>query len=177
MIFTHPDDYDSLGSLVQMNPPIRNKDHQQAIWTALLDGTVDVVASDHAPHLLEEKKMAYPNSPSGLPGVQTLLPLMLNFVNLKKISLKQVIDLLFYNPVKIFNLKNMGIDVGCKANFSIVDLNKKFELKNKWIESKCGYTPYDGMKVCGFPHTVILNGQVALSEGQIVGDPKGKSLV
>ena len=177
LLMSHPEDYDRLGSLVQMNPPIRSKTHQKALWQALKDGTVSVVASDHAPHLLEEKQKPYPESPSGLPGVQTLLPLMLNFHNQGKITLKKVVDVMFENPVKIFGLKDMGMSSGCLANFSVVDLKGKFEITNKWIQSKCGYTPYDGMQVVGRPMTTILNGEVALLDGEIVGDPKGKEFL
>ena len=101
---------------------------------------------------------------------------MLNWYSQKKLSLKKVVDLMFYNPVRIFGLKGLGMSEGCQANFTIVDLNREFEITNKWIESKCGYTPYDGMKVRGFPVTTILNGQVAMLDGEILGEPKGKKL-
>lgn len=168
LLFSHPEDYDRLGSLVQMNPPIRSKTHREALWKAMNDGTVDVIASDHAPHTLEEKNQPYPECPSGLPGVQTILPLMLNWHSQNKLTLKKIVDLMFHNPVRIFGLKGLGMKEGCQANFTIVDLDREFEITNQWIESKCGYTPYDGMKVRGLPVTTIINGQLAMLDGEIV---------
>ena len=97
-----PECYIKLGSLAQMNPPIREKKHQDMLWKAIRDDVADMIGSDHAPHSLENKKKEYPETPSGMPGVQTLVPLMLNHVNNNKLTLNQFIKLVCENPVRIF---------------------------------------------------------------------------
>ena len=170
-----PDCYDELGSLSQMNPPVRNKSHQDGLWKGIKNGTVNVIGSDHAPHTLKEKMNAWPSSPSGMPGVQTLLPIMLNHVNNGKLELKKLIELTSINVAKIYNIKNKGqIKVGYDADFTVVDLNKKVILKNKIIASKCKWTPFNNMKIKGFPYATIVNGTVKMLDGKIIGKPDGK---
>lgn len=177
LIFSFPEDYDRLGSLIQMNPPIRSREHQDRLWQAINDGTVDVVGSDHAPHLLSEKQKPYPQSPSGMPGVQTLLPLMLNMYSKGKLSLQRLVELLCINPAKIYQIQGMGhIGSGQLANLTIVDLKKQKTITNDWIESKCKWTPYDGMTVYGWPISAIIEGKVALWQEEIIGKPYGRSL-
>ena len=177
LIFSFPEDYDRLGSLIQMNPPIRSKKHQQHIMQAVRNGTVDVMGSDHAPHLLSEKQKPYPKSPSGMPGVQTILPLMLNMCFQKKLSLHRVIELLCINPAKIYGIQGMGfIAPEQLANLSIVDLKKTKTITNDWIESKCRWTPYDGMVVHGWPVASIIEGHVALWDEEVIGRPYGRPL-
>ena len=160
-----------------MNPPIRDKSHQAGLWKGIVDKTVDVVGSDHAPHTLAEKMKPYPKSPSGMAGVQTLLPIMLNFVNDKKLSIHDLVRLVSYNPCKIYNIKNKGqIKIGFDADLVIVDIKKQFEITNSWIASKCKWTPYDQIKVTGFPISTIVNGNIVMQDNQIVGDPKGKKV-
>lgn len=164
-----PECYERLGTLAQQNPPIRDKRHIEKLWLAVLNGTVDVLGSDHAPHTLEEKNKPYPQSPSGFPGVQTLIPIMLNHVHNKKLSLEKFAQLVTENPRRIFNIKNKGrIAVGYDADFTIVDLKKENTITNKWIASKCGYTPFDGMKVTGWPTHTILKGKIVMQDDQIV---------
>lgn len=163
---TAPECYQRLGSLAQMNPPVRGAEHQQALWQAIENGVVDVIGSDHAPHTLEEKARSYPNSPSGMTGVQTLLPLMLNHVNHGRLSLQRLVDLTSTGPARLFHMKNKGrIAVGYDADFSIVDLSAQRTIKNDWIASVVGWTPYDGMKITGWPiHTVIRGTAVVRDE-------------
>ncbi len=164
-----PECYERLGSLAQMNPPIRDERHQKALWKAVTEGWVKVMGSDHAPHTLEEKSKPYPQSPSGIPGVQTFVPLMLNHVNQGRLSLVRLVELLSQNPCQIFDIKNKGrIAVGYDADFSIVDMQKVRTVENKWIQSKCGYSPYDGMNLQGWPHSVILKGELVFQEDQII---------
>jgi len=138
-----PDCYDKLGTYAQMNPPIRDKSHYDRLWYAVKNNLNDTIGSDHAPHLKENKEKIYPNSPSGMPGVQTLMPVMLNHVNDGKLSLEQLMNSICENPVKIFGIKDKGfIKVGFDADFTIVDMNKKIIIKNENIESKCGWTPF-----------------------------------
>ena len=142
-----PNCYESLGSKSQMNPPIRNRNHQKGLWEGIRDGTVNVIGSDHAPHTLKEKSLNWPNSPSGLPGVQTSLHIMLDFVSKKKLSLEKVIELLSYNPAKIYNIKNKGqIKKNFDADITIVDLNKRYTIKDTDMAYKCRWTPFHGKK-------------------------------
>jgi dihydroorotase len=172
-----PECYERLGTLAQQNPPIRDKRHMEHLWNAVINGTVDVIGSDHAPHTLEEKNKTYPNSPSGFPGVQTLIPIMLNHVHNQKMSLKHFTRLVTENPRRLFNLKNKGrIAVGFDADFTVVDLKKEKTIENKWIASKCGYTPFDGMKVTGWPIMTIIRGKTVMRDDTVVTAHSGQAL-
>lgn len=169
-----PDCYERLGTLAQQNPPIRDIRHFEKLWLAVQNGTVDIIGSDHAPHTLEEKSLPYPQSPSGFPGVQTLIPIMLNHVHQKRFSLEKFVQLITENPRRIFKVKNKGrIEVGGDADFTVVDLKKEMTITNKWIASKCGYTPFDGMKVTGWPTHTILLGRVVMQDDQIITPATG----
>ena len=134
-----PDCYEKLGSYAQMNPPLRTKEHYDRLWVAIKNNVVDVLGSDHAPHLKENKDKEYPNSPSGMPGVQTIFPVMLNHVNDGKLTLQQLINLMCENPCKIFGIKNKGfIKEGFDADLTIADMKKEVIIKNEMIASKCG---------------------------------------
>ncbi|PIT98861.1 MAG: dihydroorotase [Bdellovibrionales bacterium CG10_big_fil_rev_8_21_14_0_10_45_34] len=173
-----PECYERLGTLAQMNPPIRSQRHYDALWKAVANGTVDILGSDHAPHTLEEKRRAYPNSPSGMTGVQTLLFVMLNHVNKGRLSLQRLVDMVSLNPAKRFCIKGKGpIALGRDADFTIVDLKKKFLITNPWIESNCGWTPFDGMTVEGSPVATMIRGRLIVEEGAIAtGGPTGSLL-
>ncbi len=172
-----PDCYDNLGTYAQMNPPLRGKEHYDRLWTAIKNNIVDVLGSDHAPHLRENKDMEYPNSPSGMPGVQTILPVMIDHVNNGKLSLNQLINLMCENPCRIFGIKNKGfIKEGFDADLTIVDMNKEVTIKDEMIASKCGWTPFNNYKVKGFPVGTIVNGILVMSDGKILIESKGKPL-
>ena len=178
LFFHAPDCYESLGSLAQMNPPIRDKSHNIGLWKGIEEKIVDVIGSDHAPHTLEEKKKKYPNCPSGMTGVQTILPIMLNFVNKKKLGINDLVRLLCYNPSKIYNMKYKGeIKIGNDADFSIVDLNKEFTITNEWIASKSGWTPYDGLKIKGLPVFTVVNGKIVMQDSEIILPPIGEPVL
>ena len=169
--------YSMLESLAQMNPPIRSKKHQDKLWKAVKDNVVDIIGSDHAPHAIENKKKEYPQSPSGMPGVQTLIPIMLNHVNNKMLTLKQFVKLISENPSRIFGIKNKGyIKEGFDADLTIVDMNMKKVIKNDWIASKCGWTPFDGFEVKGFPLGTIVNGKAIVWDGKLIEKANGKPL-
>ena len=173
-----PDCYDKIGTYAQMNPPIRDKSHYDKLWYAVKNNFNDTIGSDHAPHLKKNKEKEYPNSPSGMPGVQTLMPVMLNHVNDGKLSLNQLINLVCENPVKIFGIKKKGfINEGFDADFTIVDMNKTIEIKNENIESKCGWSPFHGFKFKGTPVATIVGGNIKMKDGEIIGEPEGKPLV
>ena len=171
-----PDCYDNLGSYAQMNPPIRDLSHQNKLWEGVNNGTADIIGSDHAPHTIEEKEKEYPNSPSGMPGVQTLVPIMLNHVNNGKLKLERFVELTSYNPSELFKIKEKGkIAIGYDADFTIVDMNKERVITNDWIASKCGWTPYNNMKVKGWPIMTIIRDNIVM-KNDIVFDPLGKPM-
>ena len=172
-----PDCYDKLGTYAQMNPPLRTKEHYDRLWVAIKNNIVDVLGSDHAPHLKENKDKEYPNTPSGMPGVQTIFPVMLDHVNNGKLSLQQLINLMCENPCKIFGIKNKGfIKEGFDADLTIADMNKEVTIKNEMIASKCGWTPFNNYKVKGFPVGTIVNGHLVMSDGKVVEESKGRPL-
>jgi len=165
--------YASIGSRAQMNPPLRDKSHQDILWWGLDQGVVDVLGSDHAPHTLEEKEAAYPASPSGMPGVQTLVPVMLDHVNKGRLSLARFVDLTSAGPQRIFGIAGKGrIAVGYDADLTIVDLKLQKTITDDWIASKCGWTPFAGRNVQGWPVGTILRGNIAMWDGEL-GQPSG----
>ena len=172
-----PDCYDKLGSFAQMNPPIRKKEHYDRLWVAVKNSVVDVLGSDHAPHSKEDKNKKYPASPSGMPGVQTILPIMLDHINNEKLSLDQLVKLMCENPCKIFGIKRKGyLKEGYDADLTIIDMNKNVIIKNEMIASKCGWTPFDNYKVKGFPVATIINGAIVMKDGKVVAESLGKPL-
>ena len=172
-----PDCYDKLGTYAQMNPPLRGKEHYDRLWTAIKNNIVDVLGSDHAPHLKANKDKEYPDSPSGMPGVQTIFPVMIDHVNNGKLTLNQLINLMCENPCRIFGIKNKGfIKEGFDADLTIVDMMKEVIIKDEMIASKCGWTPFNNYKVKGFPVGTIVNGILVMSNGKILVESKGKPL-
>ncbi len=170
-----PECYQKLGTKAQQNPPIREGRHRDAIWKAVLDGTVTVMGSDHAPHTLEEKEKPYPMSPSGMPMVQTMVPLMLNHINNGKMPLIRLAELLCENPRHVFGCKSKGrIEVGLDADFTLVDMNKIDVVQNSRMASKCGWTPFDGEKLKGWPIASFIAGEQVLDDGKLVGQARGK---
>ncbi|MFN4276771.1 MAG: dihydroorotase [Ferrovibrio sp.] len=169
-----PDCYDRLGTYAQMNPPIRSAEHRAALWEAVRNGVVDVIGSDHAPHTKEEKAKPYPQSPSGMPGVQTLLPLLLDHMNQGKLTLQRLIDLTSAGAQRLFNLSGKGrIALGYDADFTVVDLKAKRTIEESWLKSKCGWSPFTGMSVTGWPMATIVRGQFAMRDGEL-GQPIGR---
>jgi len=169
-----PDCYERLGTLAQMNPPIREARHREALWQAVTDGIVDVIGSDHAPHTREEKAKPYPGSPSGMPGVQTLLPLLLDHMNAGRLSLARLIDLTSAGPARIYGITRKGrIAVGFDADFSIVDLKARREIAADWLAAKCGWSPFEGQRVTGWPMATVIRGRVVMREAELQGDPVG----
>ena len=173
-----PECYEKLGTYAQMNPPIRDKTHQNRLWYGVKNNFLDIIGSDHAPHLKENKDKTYPNSPSGMPGVQTLVSVMLNHVNAGKLTLEQFVNFVCENPVKIFGIKNKGyIKKDFDADLTIVDMNKKHTIKNQEIESKCKWSPFNDMEFKGKPVLTIVNGKIKMQNGKILGDPSGKPML
>ena len=170
-----PDCYDRLEAFAQMNPPIREARHREDLWRAIANGVVDVIGSDHAPHTREEKSQAYPATPSGIPGVQTLLPLMLDHVNAGRLSLMRLIDLLCAGPNRLFGIVGKGrLAVGYDADFTLVDLAASREITDDWVAAKCGWTPFAGMTVTGWPMGTIIRGRSIMRDGQLMNEPSGR---
>ena len=172
-----PDCYENLKTFSQMNPPLRSKDHYDRLWDAVDETLVSTIGSDHAPHTKEEKNRKYPSSPSGMPGVQTLLPVMLNHVNNGKLKIEKLIELVCENPCNLFGIKNKGyIKENFDADLTIIDMNKEVIIKDEWIESKCAWTPFNNYKVKGFPIGTIVNGEIVMENNKIMKQAKGKPL-
>lgn len=169
-----PQCYERLGSYAQMNPPIRDESHRQALWKAVREGVIDVIGSDHAPHTRAEKNGTYPDTPSGMPGVQTLATLLLDHVNKGNLSLERFVDLTAAGPQRIFNIAGKGrIARGYDADFTVVDLALTRTIENSWIASRCGWTPFDGMKTKGWPIATILRGKIVMRDFASVADAQG----
>ena len=169
------DDYLRLGTRLQMNPPIRDVDHRAGIWAGVAKGTADILGSDHAPHTLEEKALRYPGSPSGMPGVQTLVPIMLDHVAQGRLSLARFVEMTSAGPARLFGIEGKGkIALGSDADLTVVDLGKRTTITNDWIASKCGWTPYAGMKVTGWPVGTIVRGRRVMWEGQLLAGGLGR---
>lgn len=172
-----PDCYDRLGTYTQMNPPIRSKSHHDGLWHGVLGGVVDVVGSDHAPHTSEEKDKPYPHSPSGMPGVQTLLPLLLNHLAEGRLDIHRLVQLTSINAHRLFGIKNKGaLEIGVDADFTVVDLKASWRIDKNWLKSKCKWSPFDGQHIQGKPLMTIVRGRVVMRDGDILGEPKGEML-
>ncbi len=171
------EDYPRLGTKVQMNPPVRGPEHREGIWRGVSQGVVDVVGSDHAPHTLEEKARPYPASPSGMTGVQTLVPIMLDHVSAGKLSLQRFVDLTSAGPQRIFGIVGKGrIAAGYDADFTIVDLKRRETIRDSWIASRCGWTPYDGKSVTGWPVGTFVRGRRVMWEGELTAPSGGEAV-
>lgn len=175
LILAAPDCYAKLGSLVKMNPPIREARHRDALWSALENGSLDAIASDHAPHTLEEKALPFPACPSGMTGVQTLLPLMLDGVATRRLTLERLVELCCEGPARVYGALRKGrIETGADADLVLVDLGARRRIENRWIASRCGWTPFDGREVTGWPIATIVRGRVVMRDDELLGSPQGE---
>ncbi len=171
------DDYSRLGTKLQMNPPVRGAEHRDGIWRGLEQGVVDVLGSDHAPHTLEEKAKPYPESPSGMTGVQTLVPIMLDHVNAGRLTLQRFVDLTSAGPQRIFRILGKGrIAAGYDADFTIVDMKRTETIRDAWIASRSRWTPYDGKTVTGWPVGTIIRGRRVMWEGELTAPSTGEAV-
>ncbi len=167
-------EYKRIGTLAQMNPPVREARHRDGLWRGVAQGVVDVLGSDHAPHTLEEKAKPYPESPSGMTGVQTLVPLLLDHVNAGRLTLQRFVDLTSAGAARLFGLAGKGrVAVGYDADLTIVDMKRRETIRNSWIASRVGWTPYDGKEVTGWPVGTFVRGAKVMWEGELVTPAQG----
>jgi dihydroorotase len=168
LVLSWPEAYERLGTLVQMNPPIREKRHGEALWKALLEGDIQCIATDHAPHTLAEKKKPYPDAPSGMPGVETALPLMLDQASKGRCSVRQVAAWMSENPVRLYGVVGKGrVAPGFDADLALVDLKKEKRVGEGGYRTKVGWSPFDGMKLTGWPVATVVMGRVVFREGEL----------
>ena len=171
------EDYAHLGTKLQMNPPVRGPEHRDGVWRGLAQGVIDVLGSDHAPHTLAEKAKPYPESPSGMTGVQTLVPIMLDHVHAGKLTLARFVDLTSAGPARLFGIVGKGrIASGYDADFTVVDLKRTETIRDSWIASRCGWTPYDGKTVTGWPVGTFVRGRKVMWEGELVVASEGQAV-
>ncbi len=170
-----PEAYETLGGYAVMNPPIRGRRHYEAAWAAIADGTVDTVGSDHAPHSRAKKELPWPDCAAGLTGVQTIVPVMLDHVNAGRLSLPRLVDLMCAGPARVYGALGKGrLAAGYDADFTLVDMQRQRRIEESWIVSPCGWTPFAGMQVTGWPVGVILRGTMAMREDEVLGPPRGR---
>jgi dihydroorotase len=176
-LMLNTDAYAAIGTLAQMNPPLRSHHDNEVLWAGLLDGTIDFIATDHAPHTLDEKAKGYPNTPSGMPGVETSLPIMLTQAVAGKCTIEQVSNWMSTAVAKAYDIPNKGsISIGYDADLVLVDLENYHPIERKDIVSKCGWSPFEGWNLTGFPVYTIVNGNIVYEKGEIRSEIKGKAL-
>ncbi|MDB5476080.1 MAG: dihydroorotase [Phenylobacterium sp.] len=170
-----PEAYERLKGYAQMNPPIREAEHRQALWAGLAAGVADVLGSDHAPHTSEEKARPYPASPSGMPGVQTLLPVMLTHVAEGRLTLERLVDMTSHGANRLFGLADKGrLAKGFDADLTIVDLKARRTFQHEQMASRAGWTPFVGMQAKGWPMATIIRGQVVMRDDEVVAAHRGE---
>ena len=169
-----PDCYERLGAYAQMNPPVRDAAHRAALWQAAANGLIDAIGSDHAPHTRAEKDGVYPQTPSGMPGVQTLVPVLLTHVAEGRLSLQRLVDLTSAGPARIYGIAGKGrIAAGYDADFTLVDLKAVRTIRNADMASRCGWTQFDGMQATGWPMATVVRGRIAMRDGEAQDAPSG----
>jgi dihydroorotase len=170
-----PDCYEQLGGFAVLNPPLRDKRHWEAAWAAVRDGMVDTIGSDHAPHPRAAKEKPWPEVAAGLTGVQTTVPIMLDHVAHGRLSLGRMVDLMAAGPARVYGLLGKGrLAAGYDADFTLVDLKAQRTIEESWIASPCGWTPFAGMSVTGWPIATIVRGQTVMRDDEILGTPTGQ---
>ena len=176
-LFLNTSAYEKLGTLAQMNPPLRSPHDNEVLWQALRDGVIDFIATDHAPHTLEEKAQEYPNSPSGMPGVETSLPLMLTAAMQGQCTLAQVAHWTSSAVAQAYGIPNKGaLAPGYDADLVLVDLNTYHPVRREELLTKCGWSPFEGWNLTGWPVVVIVGGQIVYQKGKLYTDVRGQAL-
>ena len=177
-LFFHVGDYPRLGTLIQMNPSIKTAADNEQLWSALQNDTIQVIATDHAPHTWEEKQQPYPQSPSGLPAVENSLALLLNQVHEGRCSIEQVVHWMCDAPARVWDIVNKGrIEVGYDADLVLVDLKKTEEISNQAQQTKCGWSPWHGESLTGWPVQTWVMGHCVYSQGEFHTDRAGSEAI
>ena len=172
-----PECYEKLGTLAQLNPPIRDASHREGIWQGVAQGVIDSIGSDHSPHTREEKAHPYPETHSGMTGVQTLVPLMLDHVNAGRLSLARLVDLTSAGPARVFGIARKGrIAAGYDADITVVDLKRREKITDAWIASRAGWSPYNGVEVTGWPVGTMVRGHRVMWEGALLQTAQGERI-
>jgi dihydroorotase len=175
LTLTAPDCYERLGTRAQLNPPIRDAAHREGLWQAVAQGVIDSLGSDHSPHTREEKAEPYPKSHSGMPGVQTLVPVMLDHVNAGRLSLQRFVDLTSAGPARVFGMAAKGrIAAGYDADLTVVDLKRRETIANAQVASRAGWTPFDGVAVTGWPVGTLVRGSKVMWQGELISPGQGE---
>ncbi len=169
--------YEKIGTLAQMNPPLKSVRDREVLWQALCDGVIDFIATDHAPHTLEEKAKGYPNTPSGMPGVETSLPLMLTQTQENRCTVAQVSNWMSTAVARAYNIPNKGlIEPGYDADIVLVDLSTYRPVLREELKTKCGWSPFEGWILTGWPVITLVGGQVVYNRGEIDTSVRGEAL-
>ena len=175
LTFAAPEVYERLKGYAQMNPPIREARHREGLWRGIVQGVVDVLGTDHAPHTKEEKEQPYPASPSGMPGVQTIVPVMLTHVAAGKLTLERFVDLMAHGPQRVFGLADKGrLAVGYDADFTVVDLQARRTIRSEDMATRSGWTPFDGFEATGWPMATIIRGRSVMRDGEVISPGQGR---
>ncbi len=161
------------GTFALTDPPLRTKEDVMALWSALKQGSIDALASDHAPHTIEEKEVrSVWDTKPGIPGLETTLPLLLTQVNEGRLTMEDLVRLTSEKPLKIFNLRNRGgLEKGNWADIVVVDINRKYKIDSSNFYSKAKYSPFNGWSVKGKPTKTFVNGQLVMDEGDVIAKP------
>lgn len=170
-----PEAYETLGAFAVMNPPIRDQRHYDAAWAAVANGIVDTIGSDHAPHSRAKKELPWPDTAAGLTGVQTIVPVMLDHVNAGRLSLPRLVDLMCAGPARVYGILNKGrLAAGYDADFTLVDLQRERRIEESWLVSPCGWSPFTGTAVTGWPVGTIVRGNLVMRDDEVIGEPIGR---
>jgi len=167
-LFLCVEDLEGLGNLAKVNPPVGTRQNRVKLWEALNSGAIDIIESDHAPHTEEEKNAPFPEAPSGIPGIETTLPLLLDAFHRKLISLERISEMCCSAPAELFGIKNKGfIKEGYDADFAVIDLKKEHKVDSGALYTKCGWSPFDGRELKGFVEKTFLRGELRHDSGQV----------
>jgi dihydroorotase len=175
LTFAAPEIYGRLKGFAQMNPPIREARHREGLWRGINQGIVDVLGTDHAPHTREEKEKPYPASPSGMPGVQTIVPVMLTHVNAGRLTLERFVDLMSHGPQRVFGLADKGrLAVGWHADLTLVDMKARRTIRHADQATKVGWTPFDGFEATAWPKATVVRGRVVMRDDEVIAPHLGE---
>jgi len=171
------DDYSICKNFIKVNPPVRSRLDVFSMWKNLKFGVIDMIATDHAPHTIEEKEQSYEKAPSGVPELDTLLPIFLNTVNDEGMTIEELVGYLCEKPAQIFGIKNKGfLKEGYDADIVVVDMDIEKKVERANLFSKCGWSPYEGSNFKGWPVMTFVGGELVFEEGKIVGEKVGREV-